>query len=406
MAKKNIPTFPIEVRAGSASVKIYRVIKSDAKVFYQIRYYDGSNKRQTLTRSDLGKAKAEAQRIAVLISNGTAQGAPLSVEDRVAFERASTRAREIGLPLDAIISEYQQAVAKLPEDASLMEAVDYFMRHGAARIEHKEISAVVEEWKHQLDSDGKSDRYREDISHRMGKFATSFSGPIDAVTTRELQAWLNGLDVAGRTKNNFRRCLVSLFVFARDLGYLSPDIKTAANGLKKAKEQSGDIGILTVAMMKSLLKSADERLALYLAIGGFAGLRSAEILQLHWDEIDLKEGYIEVTAGKAKTAQRRIVPIQANLKKWIAPAQKKRGPIFPNEEVHTDRRTLVKELKMTWPNNALRHSYASYRMAMLKDAAGLADEMGNSPQMIYRNYRSVVRPKDASNWFKIEPAVN
>ena len=54
----------------------------------------------------------------------------------------------------------------------------------------------------------------------------------------------------------------------------------------------------------------------FLAIGAFAGLRSAEIQRLDW--ADLKESFIEVTAGNAKTRSRRLVPIQPNLAKWLA----------------------------------------------------------------------------------------
>ena len=46
-----------------------------------------------------------------------------------------------------------------------------------------------------------------------------------------------------------------------------------------------------------------------LAIGAFAGLREAEIRRLDYSEVDLARGHIEVKAAKAKSAERRIVPI-------------------------------------------------------------------------------------------------
>ena len=56
--------------------------------------------------------------------------------------------------------------------------------------------------------------------------------------------------------------------------------------------------------------------------------------------------------------------------------------------------------------NALRHSYASYRLADIKDAARVALEMGNSPTMLFRNYRELVTEKQAAEWFAVLPKKN
>lgn len=56
-----------------------------------------------------------------------------------------------------------------------------------------------------------------------------------------------------------------------------------------------------------------------------------------------------------------------------------------------------------WPSNALRHSYGSYYLAELRDAAALALQMGNSPRMIFKHYREIVKPKDAARYWNIMP---
>ena len=58
---------------------------------------------------------------------------------------------------------------------------------------------------------------------------------------------------------------------------------------------------------------------------------------------------------------------------------------------------------MRLPKNGLRHSYASYRLAQCQDAAKVALEMGNSPNMIFRHYRELVMPQDATAWWNILP---
>jgi len=48
-----------------------------------------------------------------------------------------------------------------------------------------------------------------------------------------------------------------------------------------------------------------------------------------------------------------------------------------------------------WKHNALRHSFNSYRVAETQDVAKVSLEAGNSPQMISKHYRELVRPADA-----------
>ena len=58
-----------------------------------------------------------------------------------------------------------------------------------------------------------------------------------------------------------------------------------------------------------------------------------------------------------------------------------------------------------WPDNALRHSFASYHLAHLRDAKALALEMGHTNEdMIFTNYRQLVKPKEAERYWNVRPA--
>jgi hypothetical protein len=56
-----------------------------------------------------------------------------------------------------------------------------------------------------------------------------------------------------------------------------------------------------------------------------------------------------------------------------------------------------------WKRNALRHSFCSYRLAEVKNAAQVSLEAGNSPQMIFQHYRELVTEQEAGAWFGITP---
>ena len=61
-------------------------------------------------------------------------------------------------------------------------------------------------------------------------------------------------------------------------------------------------------------------------------------------------------------------------------------------------------LSSSTSDNALRHSFISYRVAQVQNVAQVALEAGNSPRMVFSNYRELVRPADAEKWFGITPA--
>ena len=64
---------------------------------------------------------------------------------------------------------------------------------------------------------------------------------------------------------------------------------------------------------------------------------------------------------------------------------------------------LSNDAAVVWKHNALRHSFISYRLAVIQNVNQVAFEAGNSAQMIFKHYRELVRPADAEKWFRIVP---
>ena len=154
-----------------------------------------------------------------------------------------------------------------------------------------------------------------------------------------------------------------------------------------------------------LLKHASPQVATCIALSAFAGLRAEEILRLDWADIERRPGFIEVAAHKAKTATRRIVPISENLARWLAMAPRNAERVWPHSKAwfFEALRNTTDTARIKWKQNALRHSFISYRLAEIQDVNRVALEAGNSPQMIFRHYRELATPQQAKTWFAIVP---
>ena len=294
--------------------------------------------------------------------------------------------------------------AKLLDGASLIEAAKCYLRLHPRHMPTRTVAEVAAEMLAAKEADGFCAAYVRDLRSTVRRLGTQFPRPIALVLAPELRGYITACKGCGTTKNNARKHIRTLFHFAQTHGYL-PKGATEADDLPRVKETAQPIAIYSPVEMAKLLHHAEEDVRPFLAIGAFAGLRTAEILRLDWSEVDLAGGLIEVKATKAKTASRRLVPISPNLKQWLAPLHQGTGKVIVIQELSYRLRKLTakESVGFKWKHNALRHSYISYRVAQVQNVAQVALEAGNSPKVIFSNYRELVKPADAVKWFSIEP---
>ena len=289
-----------------------------------------------------------------------------------------------------------------PFGKTIRHATDHYVTFLRASAKSCTVSELAAEMQAAKQADGVSKSHFHDLKSRLKYFCADFGSQNAAtVSTREVDGWLRGLDLAPQGRNNYRSALRSLFNFAIKRNYATTN--PAAN-TEKAKVVGGAPGILTVAQTVALLNACENDTLPFVAISLFAGLRAAEMEKLDWSEVDLKGGHIEVTAKKAKTSRRRLIQISKNLAAWIRPLAKIAGSVVP-----VGLRKKFDAVKIAaglpeWPPNAMRHSFASYRLAQCHDAARVSLEMGNSPAMVFAHYRELVRPKDAKRFWSIMPS--
>ena len=399
------------VKRVHTAVKIYRTPTNGCDSYTVVHYV--GEKRQRKTFADLDLAVTEAEVTANKLSTGELDVLTLTSQDRLASVRAVEALKPTGVHLEMAALQFAEAV-KVMDGGSILESARFYAKQNPHRFPRKLLPEVVEELFAAKQTDGMSAVYLKDLRGRLGRFAQAFKITIAMVTTAEIDDFLRSLGLSGRSRNNYRRAIATLFYFAETRGYVA---KGAAQveSVAVAKEDEGAIEIFTPEEMARVLEHAEPALIPFLTIGAFAGLRRAEIARLEWPQVRPDDCFIEIKASNAKTASRRLVPISENLKQWLAPhkqSQEKGCPyasrskqlLWIAEAVHEKCQQETPPGEFVWKHNALRHSFISYRVAQTQNVAQVALEAGNSPRMVFSNYRELVRPADAVKWFSIAPA--
>jgi hypothetical protein len=190
------------------------------------------------------------------------------------------------------------------------------------------------------------------IEGDLARFAAAFTGPIAEVTAAQVADYLGKLGVGPRRHNNVRSTLVTFFSYCRKLD-LIPDRMTAPERTHALDLQVKRPAIYTPAEFRALLAAVEPSWRLPLAICGLAGLRTCEA-----------------------------------------------DHVCPQGERIDNLAKRVRRKRVKWAKNGLRHSYGSYRCAVVKSAGQVSLEMGNSEYVVRSHYLDYVERKDATKWFQ------
>ena len=430
-------TWPKLIMERSHAFKLYRYKRKKAGATYtEYKLEDlTGDRRKFHTCSTEEGAEAKAEEIVDALNRGETEALTLNNKQVADCKEALEIIAFTGLPLRIVALHFAESFKVLGGDRVLEASKDYAKRCPisrptktprqvldemlAVKTKTKAPDSKAEPDPNKPQRRGISERYAEDLEYRCGKFAEAFSVPIASIGSDDVRKWLTDLDLSDRSHDNFFRSVRTLFEFAKNRKYIPKDYDTL-DGIELLDDNEGETEIYSVSEATRLIAAACDDLKPVLAIAAFAGLRSAELERLDWSEVHFRDSVIEVRGLKAKTGSRRIVPISKNLAAWLAPFEKKSGAVWPHShpffyEAQRDaaKRTgdAKKEIKpVEWKRNAFRHSYGSYRLAILQDPAKVAYEMGNSPVMVSKHYRQIrlpdgtlITPAEGEKWFALMP---
>lgn len=289
-------------------------------------------------------------------------------------------------------------------------------------------------------------RTLQDNRHRLGKLAADYGDRAACtITTAEILQWLELRGGGPVNCDNFRRVFRAAFNFARKRGIMTFN---PADAIEAIQADDAMPEHWPASKVETLLRNAQAfapSVLPYFALQAFAGLRPDEAAGLRWENVNLPERSIRIMPKTSKTRTARIADIPDNLAAWLAAYTGATGKIAPapstltrwrgrliaaavlgTDEVrarlarHAGKkgtaimaegigwRSIVADAKgksngEAWPQDVLRHSYATHWLPLYHEKAKLAALMGNSPEIIDRHYKALATAKEAAAYFAIMP---
>ena len=326
------PEWPRKIMLGRVSVPVYKRKAPNGSVCYMVSNYADGKRRfdsyadEALALEAAGKLArqlSEREVLAAAMTNAQASEYAASIQKIAPFNISLLSAADAVASALKIIGGFDDlekvklAAAlgqPLPDLADMINAAKFF-RGRNKKTTPKPVADVVAELLKIKEDRGASANYLLGLRSRLNRFADAFRNKATSnVTTADIQAWLDGKKFKAQNFTSFRTVIHTFFEFAVARGYA---MDNPAAGLEKVKVVRGGTAIYTPKEIGKLLTAAQPDFLPCIAIGAFAGLRSAEIERLEWSDIDFSGGHIIVGAEKAKNASRRVIPISDNLAAWL-----------------------------------------------------------------------------------------
>jgi len=283
---------------------------------------------------------------------------------------------------------------------------------------HTPLPHAGERYIEQARIDGLRERSIRDLHNRLKRFADSFSSATVGEAAAEADGWIKRLTgTKGEhyhplTIRHFRVILSGFFNWCIDENMLSENPVRGARS-RRGKQLSVDEkepGILTSDQVSALLSKAETdvpSMVPALCVALFCGVRTTELLQLMWSDVNLDESVLRISGRVAKRRSVRAVDIQSNLTEWLFAYRRPVGPIFPDRAAWRFQFDKVRKeagLLKDWPHNAMRHTFASYHLQMFGNANLTALQLGHKDiAMLDNHYKGLTTKSEAKSFWGIRP---
>lgn len=393
------------LRRSAARIHKIREVKSGVEyTSFRVTWYEGAErKRQRFnTRS---AADAHAARINAAEHSTESFRLLVTPEQAASVARSEELLKPVNVRLEVACAEYAAAIQKL-NGTPLSVAVDHWIESRGS-IQSKPIPEAVDEFLKSKEQDGTGERQISTLRLILEQFKAGLPGECASMTSRRIDEYLRASqeerDWSGLTRNHHRSAISNFANWCKQRGFL-PRNWSEMEFVPKARHERGMVRIITPEDGKALLDASRGSLRVLLAVGMFAGVRPSEICRLTWADFDFERGEIHVGKQKVRTAGNRLAPMLPSL---IAVLQPLRGSpthrVYPFDPMQAAKQLVAhaKSCGVEWIPDGPRHSFVSYRLAMLRDIFRVSEETGTSAATLRKFYRKPISEESARRWFGI-----
>lgn len=286
-----------------------------------------------------------------------------------------------------------------------------FLRWKAEHRRDTQVALLSKRFLASKRTKGRSAKTVSGLAYTLDEFGKRFGEyKLHELTRENVEKWLDAQGVGPRRWNNLLADIIALIRFGRRDGAVSTEI-TSVEKIER-KRVSHKIETYTPEELEKLLRCVWKEWRPVIIFGAFCGLRPEEICPekesgkqgIRWEHVLWEKGKVDVPAEiGVRSRRRRFAPLTDAARAWLEPWRNEKGPVAFERRFWHYLPQLKRSSGVEWKFDALRHSFASYRLAIINDVQALALEMGNSPTIIFRHYLSLKHVDEAEKWFGIRP---
>lgn len=227
---------------------------------------------------------------------------------------------------------------------------------------------------------------------------------VSEITPEEMRGFIYARERAPKTVMNYLKSLDVFFHFLIREGYCS--LNPLAR-IEKPMLGEGKAAFLSVENVTAMLQFAldQDRKAecASMALVLFCGVRVEEVERLTWADVRLDSRRVVLEAAVAKKRKRRVNEISENAYEWLTRCHSTAAIAPRNYDNRL--RSIRQQAGVTYGQNSMRHSFASYHVALHENAAKTAFMLGHpDANLLYSTYRDLVSKEDAAKYWEIVPA--
>ena len=308
-----------------------------------------------------------------------------------------------GLVLDAEMRADYFGACRLLDGVPLMTAVRYYLDHRPIGLSSTLLVDALKLFIQDKKRSGRAVRTIQSLESAVGLFLTASQARTASDYTRDaVTRYLDGLNAHPLTLRTHRG---RLSVFGEWLARRQYIPENPTRYIDVTSYDPRPPRVFTPLEAETVMARAvsyrDGMFVGMFALALFAGLRNGEIQRLSWSDLRLDEKTPMSRGGAGKIRGRRavrVVPIEPALLSWLKWFREKDIPLVNASSDARKIRDVV-----DWQEDIARHSWISYRLAMIGDELKVAREAGNSPDVIYRHYFQLVSWADALRYFSSWP---